>query len=222
MENSAAPLSKRDYWLLEMNHIHAAHRADETEVQSKRWFDYRRMTGAEATYLFAEHYRHQYLESYKQTKDIRTVDSIAPFAPADIFESNDLTSMWLARQAADSICCKYGFYLHHVFNVFTTRGWQNLPRPNQIYSEELVMSVNTAWQKRCSEILQIAEHEFFSAPSYISHPDQLDYYEWLIAHIKMRENKHIAISGLLERNILPKEIVIESFGLEVYKRALMF
>lgn len=214
-------ISKQDYWTLELNHIHAAHRANEAEIQSKRWFDYRQMTGAEATYLFGEHYYRQYLDSYKQTKDIRTVATVSPFTPDDIFRSNDLTSMWLARQAADSIGCKYSFYLHHVFNVFTVRGWKNLPRPNQIYSEELVISVNTAWTARCAEILQLAENKFFFADLYVGHPYQVQYYDYLVKQINSRQHKHLAVTGLLQKAVIPYELALLAFGPDVCKKALM-
>lgn len=216
------PLSKRDYWMLELDSIHEDHRAIEAELYSKRWFDYRRFTSAEATYLFAYYYSCEYLASYKRTRDIRTVDSVTPFSPSDIFKSTDLTAMWLARQAADSIGCRYAFYLRHIFQLFEVRGWKHLPRPNQLYSEELVMSVNTAWEQRRKDVLQFAEHKFYFAASFISHPDQVAYYSWLIDHILMRESRYVVLSGVLNRGIFPSYVAIEAFGSEVYKRALMF
>jgi hypothetical protein len=179
------------------------------------------MQPAQLTFLFAEYYWNQYLSSYKETKDVRTVDRVAPFTPRNIFESDDLTAMWLARQAADSIGCKYFFYLSHVFNVFTSRGWKNLPRPNQIYSEELVISVTTAWKQRCIDVLQIAESSFYTASAYVSHPDQIAYYQYLQGHINKRSNRHIVVAALLEKEIIPRSLAIELFGADICNRALM-
>ncbi len=219
--NATTTQSKRDYWILEMSHIHASHRANEARFQSQRWFDYKRMTGAEATYLFADNYSLEYQDCYKRTRDIRTVDAVTPFSPDDVFQSSDLTSMWLARQGADSIGCKYTFYLNHIFEVFASRGWKNLPRPNQLYSEELVISVNTAWNHRCMVILQLAEQPFFFAESYVGHPDQVAYYDYLISSINKRESKHYALSSVLRKKILPTELAIEAFGQDTYKKALL-
>lgn len=214
-------LSNQECWLLELTHIPAEHRATEAKIQTERWFDYRPMTAAEATYEFAECFRRQYLESYKQTKDIRTVGKINPFAPADIFKSPDIIPMWLARQAADSIGVKYEFYLHYVFNEFTRRGWKNLPRPNQIYGEEVVMSIDISWKQRCKDILQLAENNFFTTQYYVGHPDQTAYYEHLGRSIRGRQHSHYAVNTLLTKKIIPAEVVVAMFGTEVYQRALM-
>jgi hypothetical protein len=214
-------LTNQEYWLLEINNIHEDHRIDEAEIQSKRWFDYRRITSAQATYLFAHLYSQIYIEFYKRTVDIRTVDTARAFTPDDIFQSKDLTSLWLARQAADQIGCKYEFYLRVVFEIFISRGWKHLPRPNQIYSEELSIDISRLWEKRCIDILQIADNPFYLESSYISHPDQNNYYEWLASHIKLKEQKHFILSGVMKQKILPYELALQFFGVDTCKRALM-
>lgn len=214
-------LPKEDYWMSEMT-IHELHREEESALMQSRWFDYLQMLPAEATYLFAAQYRYEYLEAYKRVKDIGSVDTISPFSPENIFESADLTSMWLARREADSIGCKYDFYLRMSFDRFAGRGWKNLPRPNQIHSEELTQDITTAWKIRCREVLQLADNNFFFHESYIGHPNQDRYYSWVVEQIKIREHKHLAIARVLGAGIVSPEFAEREFGVDLVQRAKRF
>lgn len=215
-------LTKQQYWMLELNRVHELHRQDEAGLLSSRWFDYRMMSPAQATYLFAAHYAHEYLETYKRIRDIRTVESVSPFAPEDIFASKELTPMWLARQEADRLGVKYDFFLHYAFDRFADRGWKAMPRPNQLYGEELLLDIRDAWQRRCREVLQLAENPFFFEIAYVAHPDQDRYYAWVVEQIKMREHKHMALARVLKDKILPRELAGQEFGIDTLKRALLF
>lgn len=215
-------LSKTEYWTLEMNRIHERHRIDEAELLLSRWYDYRMMSAAQVTYLFAAQYAHEYIECYKRTRDIRTADEITPFAPEDIFASKELIPMWLARQEADRIGCKYDFYLRLAFDRFADRGWRNIPRPNQLYGEELVLDIRDAWKRRCSDLIQFAENSFFTEVAYVAHPDQDAYHVWLVEQIKQRGHHHLALSRVLKDKILPLELIEREFSEEVIKRAKYF
>lgn len=214
-------LSKDECWPLELS-VHEQHRTDEAALCASRWFDYRQLLPSQATYLFAAQYRYEYIEAYKRVKDIRTADTVSAFSPDDIFKSTDLTALWLARREADAIGCKYDFYLRLAFERFADRGWKNLPRPNQLYSEELSQDVKNAWAKRCREVLQLADSAFFSCDAYVAHPDQVAYHEWVIEQIKAREHKHLALSRALRFDALPISLADKVFGTELVKRAQKF
>lgn len=214
-------LSAREYWLAEMG-IHEAHREDEAGLRELRWFDYRHMLPAQATYLFAAQYRFEYIEAYKRTVDIRTAHLVSPFSPEDVFKSSELVSMWLARREADRIGCKYDFYLRTIFERFPDRGWRNLPRPNQLYAEELVLDIEDFWKRRCREVLQLADAPFFFADRYVAHPDQDAYHTWVVGQIKQREHKHLTLARVLKNNILPLELAGQEFGVDVLNRAVRF
>ena len=213
-------LSQREYWMAEMA-IHEQHREDEAGLQQSRWFDYRNMLPAQATYLFAAIYRQEYLEAYKRQVDIRTVDQVCPLPP-DVFKSGEITSIWLARREADRIGCKYEFYLRIAFARFAERGWKNLPRPNQLYAEELTLDIADAWRRRCREVLQLAESPFFACDAYVAHPEQDAYHAWVVGQIKMREHKHLALAHVLKNNVLPLELAGKEFGVDLIKRACHF
>lgn len=211
--------TRAEYLALELTKIHEQHR-DTAELLQCRWFDYRYMLPAELTYLFAAVYRSEYIAAYKRTVDIGTANSVCPFAPKDIFESRDLTSMWIARQEADRLGVKYGFFMQFVFDRFATRGWRNLPRPNQLYAEELLLDIRDAWALRCQEVMQLAESPFYLEKNYVRHPYQDEYHSWVIAQIKQRPHRHFALSRALREGHLPKQVAIEALGESTYERAV--
>lgn len=197
--------------------LHPSHREGESDLIQRRWFDYRHLLPAQATYLFAAQYQHEFREAYKRVKDIASADALQPLAK-DIFTSDDLISIWLARRDADQIGCKYDFYLRFVFNRFASRGWKNLPRPNQVYSEEISHDASGAWADHCRDVLQLAERSFFTLGEFVDHPDQHDYHRWVIGQIKRRDHKHLTIARVLNR-VLPPEMVAQEFGGEMLRRA---
>lgn len=208
--------------MLELVRIHESHRLDEPELLNSRWFDYRRFPPAKLTYLFAAMYARQYVFSYRCVFDIRTADEIVPFAPEDIFQSKDLIPMWRARQEADRLGIKYSFFLNFAFTRFADRGWKNLPRPNQLYGEELLLDIRDAWDRRCGEVMQLAHDPFFFEKSYVAHPDQDRYYAYVVGQISARQHKHLALATVLKEGILPREIAGREFGADVLKRAINF
>lgn len=213
-------ITQDESWQLEMR-VNQIHREDEAGLQRSRWFDYRNLLPAQATYLFAAQYRHEYLSAYRHSVDIRTVDQVRPFSPDDIFRSPELISMWLARREADRIGVKYDFFLSCAFGRFYNRGWRSFPRPNQLYAEELVLDIRDTWKARCAEVLTLAENPFFLAENYVGHPDQDQYRLWLVAQVNTREHKHMTLSRLIRAGHLPVEVASKFFDQSVIKRATM-
>jgi hypothetical protein len=215
--------SRNEYQALAVTKIPQHIRENEAELRTSRWFDYRFMTPAEATYLFAAEYRHAYIEAFKRTRDIRTADKVRPFSPDDIFESKELTAMWQARQAADMIGCRYEFFLRFAFLRFEHRGWRFFPRANQLSPEELVLDIRDAWATECRASLQVAQLPIYRAEAYAGVPEQDEYHEWLCGQVKHREHPHLALSRLVYSDpILPEQVAEKHFSAEILKRAKIF
>lgn len=214
-------ITPQESWRLEMS-IHEMHRENESDLRASRWFDHRDLLPAQATYLFAAQYRNEYISSYSKTVDIRTTNAISPFSPQDIFRSSELIPMWLARRAADQIGCKYDFYLRFAFQRTYDRGWKNLPRPNQLFGEEVTLDAADAWKQRCRDVLQLAESPFFEIGAYVGHPDQDAYHAWVVAEINKREHKHLTLAAVFKKGHLPQAIAEQHFGTSVVNRALSF
>lgn len=214
---------RNEYHQLALEKIPQGLRDQEAELRQTRWFDYRFMTPAEATYLFAAEYRHAYIEAFKRTRDIRKAETINPFSPADIFDSKELNAMWQARQAADAMGCKYDFFLRFAFLRFEHRGWRFFPRANQLSSEELALDARDAWATVCRASLQTAVLPIFKADQFDQLPEQTEYYDWLCKQVQQREHPHMALANLVYTNgDLPESIAAQHFDEAVLKRAKTF
>lgn len=222
-EYYGSDLSRDDLWLREVTLVPQDMRDEEAELMQTRWFDYRDLIPAQATYLFASRYEAMYRESYSMTRDYRDTNKVRPLLNPDVFKGSDLLSLWRARQAADRVGCKYDFYLRFAMRRFWDRGFSYLPRPNQLYGEELILDVADAWEQALQCSLQLAEQGRFKPEAYMGHPDQDAYHLYLVEQIKKREHQHMLLARLVYREkVLPVEVVGKHFSADVLKRAQFF
>ena len=214
---------RNEYLQLALTKIPQGLRDEEAELRTTRWFDYRTMTPTEATYLFAAEYRHAYIEAFKRTRDIERAETVNPFTPEDIFDSRELTVMWQARQAADSIGCKYDFFLRFAFLRFEHRGWRFFPRANHLSSEELVLDARDAWKTVCRASLQVAVSPMYKSGAFDQLPEQNEYYTWLCDQVKQREHPYMALSQLVYTDHgLPEFFASQHFNEATMKRSKTF
>lgn len=197
-------------------------RDEEAGLMQSRWFDYRNMLPAQATEAFAKAYDTVYRDYYAMVRDYRRVEEITPIC-TEIFKSAELIAIWKARQAADKIGCKYEFFLREAFKRAWERGNRYLPRPNQLYGDELVSDIAQEWKSVTGQVTPLAERSFFKNSSYVGHPDQDAYHAYLIEQVKNREHRHLLLSRLVFRErVLPLEVAGEHFGADVLSRAKVF
>jgi len=216
-------ITRDDSWMLEIAKIPEELRLEEPELTHERWFDYRHLLPAQATYLFSAIYDEVYRDQHAVAKDLFEAQSITPLLVDDIFDSAELTAMWKARQAADRIGCRYEFYLRVAFKRFFDRTWRNFPRPNQLYGEELVLDIADEWGRAKRATLQLAKDKRFSIDAYSGHPDQIAYHAYLVEQIKEREHQHMLLARLVfKERVLPLEVAGEHFSVDVLKRAKYF
>lgn len=220
---NSSPLTKDDSWIIELSLVPQELRDTESELMQTRWFDYRHLLPAQATYLFAFYYDQVYREFYAMHRDYRKAGEVNPLPCADIFESNELLALWRGRQAADQIGCKYDFYLRFAFKRYFERAWKFMPRPNQLYGEELVLDIVDAWAEVKSCSLQVATLKRFQPNAYVGHPDQDAYYAYLVEQINLREHKHMLLSRLVFKDqVLPLDVAGRHFPADVLSRAKFF
>jgi len=219
-EYHGSSLTWDDYEMLALARISEPHRRDETALFQTKWFDYRHLHPVAATYMYADRYAQAVRDIFAQTKDRDEALAVVPFAPSDVFQCNELIGFWLARQALDRLGIRYEFALRFAMNRFALRGWSYFPRPNQLYTEELLLDTRDAWNKECAHSLQIAKHHRFTAQHYIAHRDQIDYQAWLVKQIQTREHPHRPISRLLSEKLISKNVINDVFGEKVLNKAM--
>lgn len=207
--------TKDDIWVYELTHITEELRIKESELRQTRWFDYRNKLPMELTQLFADKYAQLYREMYAAHRDEEYSENVTGSVT-----QKDLLCLWQGRQAADFIGCTYEFYIRFTMHRTFERYWKYIPRPNQLYSEELVLDAADEWANRKNEILFLAQDDFYKTQSYAGHPDQRDYHNYLIKMVKARAVPEMILTRLIFREkCLTEELAVKHFGSEVIKAA---
>ena len=216
-------ITRDDSWVLEIAKIPETLRIAEPLLQSTRWFDYRTKTPAQLTYLFAERYEAMYREFYAKTRDAERADKITVMLHDDIFNSPELLCYWQARQAADTIGCNYDFYIRFCFERAWDRAWKYIPRPNQIYGEEILLDATTAWKNQLKYSLSLAKLDRYKNADYAGHPDQDAYHSYLVQQINSREQKHMILARLIvKEKCLPLSVAKAHFNKALLYQALSY
>lgn len=208
-------------WQFEIEKIPAELRELEPDLMQTRWFDYRRMTPLEATKLFALLYNIEYRNRAAMMRDLeRAAMQRDQLKGLENETSVNLLSAWRSRQAADRIGCRYEFYIRYAFKRTFENLWRYIPRINQLYNEDLATDIATQWELESRVSLQLASDPFFKTDRYVGHPDQLAYHQYLINEARRREHPHMMLARVVYREkMLPAELVVESFGPDVLRRA---
>lgn len=192
------------------------HRQDEARLMRVRWFDYRDMHSVAATYLYAHLYKQQTLKFYAQIVDVRSVEDARAFFPDDIFMSRDLTSMWLARRAADELGIPYPFILQFAQDRFLARLQHNFPRPNQLYGEEIEADVKEAWDARVASQLTYSREPRLQAAAWGNRPtlDQAQHLKFVFTQIERRpaQSRHRLLGRLFSEGVAAPWMARPTFG----------
>lgn len=198
----------------------------ETELNQSKWFDYRTVHPTHLCYLWAFYYREAYkrfLTTYR-TEDGMYMNGLAGkdvFAliqgkgenKGREFANPASKAVWRARQKADQLGVPYDFYIRAVMNHAESTSWARPPRPQHLYSDDMVAAVVDAWKVKLDTQIITAEHERFLASNYSGNCDQRDYQVWLINAIKKRPHKEFGIHYcMVEKKQLHEIMATKVFG----------
>lgn len=189
------------------------HRDGEAALMNKRWFDYRGLHPVEATYLYAHFYKEQTIKFYESVIDIRTVENARAFTPDDIFNSRDLTSMWLARRCADEHGIPYPFVLRFAQDRFFNRTQRSFPRPNQLYGEEFEMDLVLAWKEQIARQITYSTDPRYKVSAWKGAREQAQHIHFVTQQIKARPApRHKLLARMLAEGVLSKPIIAARFS----------
>lgn len=213
-------LSVRDYELRAMK-IHPMHRELEPDLVHSRWFDYATLKAAQATYLYADLYRKQTLIFNQSFIDLTTATDARAFTPDDIFMSRDMTSMWLARGAADALCMPYTYALSFAQNRALERHFKSFPRPNQLYGEEFTIDLEADWKDTLSRSLQFSRLPAFQAVNYVGSWNQKRHLAFVVKQVNSRPKPHHSLlARLMNEGIFNANLAQVFFDEEVVRLAI--
>ena len=184
-----------------------------------KWFDYRFISPAEATNLFADEYRQLYREAWRTHFDRDEALHKQGIASGDVFAARDrrgLAGIWTARQMADAVGVPYKFFIRYGIEYFLSlRKVDHLPRPNQLVNVDIAHEVERKWKESCAAIPTFSRDERYLDVNFRNESAQVDHRAWLLKLIKRQtrsECRHMIRVLCLERGFLPLELVEDRFN----------
>lgn len=185
---------------------------------ASKWWDYRHQHPVNATVFFAEAYKDAYrkMSVLRGGKDeIRT-----GVTDGKLFQHppGTIKGLWKARQAADRIGCPYHVFTSFALDHLDRSGWIRLPRPNQLYSNDLLREIQAHWDDLQRWSLQTANDAYYLACNFDGDEVQLDYQNYLVEQCKRRHHSEYSVGTLINRGILVEQIAVDHFGAQVVER----
>lgn len=196
----------------------------ERELHSLKWFDYRFMSPSDATDQFRTEYQRVYRHFYAKNVDTEAAQhkfGLRRIVPAG--DQREYTSLWRARQFADTLGIPYSNFLWAAFNRLTQGLSQRIPAPNQMYGKRgplIAEAVDMDWSEYLDTRLTISSLPHYRTESFQGLAAQLAHRQWVVNEIKRRFGKprDIGVACFLKR-VLPTEIAELEFGLEKVEQA---
>lgn len=209
---------------LELNAV-----AKERRLYWIKWFDYRFISPLRATELFVKEYQSSYRHFYEKYFSAVGAPAKSGTRKHDWKSSKrEFSSFWVARQFADELGLPYVKLMEYAFQLASRRGWERLPRPNQLYGGSfgaaLASYATSEWQKWTSE----AALEFSKLPEYQTGnfrrlSAQRAHEDWVVKQLGLRHGDHEKLAHLCYRfAVLSPERARAEFGEVQFGRARQF
>ncbi|CAO3459905.1 hypothetical protein [Azospirillum argentinense] len=222
--------------------------AQEPALFRSKWFDYRFLTPVMATYLYAEVYRRTYQRLFARHVDRerakyargtkfeeifpdaggpeRKAKRLLPAPPkratGEKNKPHQLTGYWVGRQVADAIGAPYDVYIELAMEKCLRWQREYLPRPTQLYSDQVINHVTDQWAERCRAKLYVAEDPRYRMERFKGTPDQIAHQTWLMDQLSRRPSgvrAHLLGKYLWDEPLLGVDAVVERFGPAIIQEA---
>lgn len=208
------------YDSLTVQHIPAKYWISESQRFAGKWWDYRIMHPMQATYHFANAYKIAYQRAMAQRDDWERAQHLIGLRHDDFLDcaASTRTALWIARQAADQVGCPYSFYCSNAMQYAQRRDWQNLPRPQALYSQapmfeqdlSIIDYITQRWTQRCKDELQYSREPFYRVEHFASNPHQIEHQRMLLKFVKSRASKSILLATLVYEDQVLSEAVVKA------------
>ncbi len=180
---------------------------EEAALYQTKWFDYRRVHHGVATEIVAQFYRNTAKLLWAKYQDIHEAEVRSFLGHGSIFELKPVerNGLWKLRQVADRHGIPYGVYIMSAMNALLEDGWRRLPRPNQLYSPDIVQLARERWTQLSLTRAFSAEDFWFSNKCWEGHPDQKAHRAWLIETARRKGRPEVLLQSLVTRELLRLE-----------------
>lgn len=161
-------------------------RSKEPMLYRVKWWDYRAMHPIKASFAFAD----AYTEAYRYMTAIRVDVRKAPYVNGlsrgvfVLIEPAERTGLNTARIVADRYGIPYDFWCREAMRYAESMSWENMPRPQQLYSPEFINHILLRWEREQAVSLRLATHTMYAPDSHTENPDHQEYQRYLIEHVR--------------------------------------
>jgi hypothetical protein len=213
--------SRGSYEALALKYSTSSVMKQEADLYRTKWFEYRMWHPVRATYYWANCYVEASRRFCAQNFDVEKAKTAKIISHEDIFQTRDAAAATIARQALDRIGCRYEWAMFFMTKRFSDRGWFAMPRPNQLYGEELTLDIADAWALECNASLQFPKDTAFQArDGKLQTPVQSEYVDWVVQQVRARgTDQWRSVSRLLSEGILTQTLAEHHFGPDTTRRA---
>jgi hypothetical protein len=196
----------------------------ERELFTCKWFDYRFMHYAKATYLFADCYAKTYRVAYAKHKDTISAKHMKPVKEPNILlgtDKNLLAGLWTARWIADSLCMPYDFFISNSIEQAMLIKRNYLPRPNQLYGTPTDDVVTQRWKEFSQARFIQAIDPRYQTQHYLGLPDQDAHRKWVLDLAAGSSNPaHPLKHAMTVTLTITADTITERFGPDMLQRVL--
>ena len=188
----------------------------ESQLNESKWFDYRFMSPAEATQIFADEFIKAYKWAHARMFDLEEAEEKYGIRKREIFKNDDttLTRLWTARQEADKLGMPYiEFTLEGM--KYLTEGciYQRVPNVNQLYSKKVLEHLDKLWSERVRELTYKTLDPRYKNEFYCGHKAQKAYHDYQIERSKLSKYMEMSLSTFsIQNKTLPLERISQEFG----------
>jgi len=198
--------------------------ARERELLNTKWFDYRLMSPIDTTLTFIKAFYTVYKRSWAREISAEESERRHGLRPGRLpTDPATLTSVWKARQFADSLCAPYELFLDATFRLWLDAG-HRLPRPNQIYAADWEKNIK---EKVVGRLLELSEStpQWSRLPQYRSDASVAtalrdQHVAWCLHQLKLHHGKPYQVArAVYGLKLVPEDVASAEFGAEVMQRA---
>jgi len=204
--------------------VHFDRLTNEAALMTTKWFDYRFMHFVESTYLFTRHYIDAYRRMYRKSIDHTGYRMGFTATNHDFLNGSKTvrTGFLIARQRADEHGIPYWFYCDFAMKwAVEDRIWNMPPKPNQLYSAELIADMILAWEDRCRWTLQAPIDERFLMSSGYEGKAKEEFQEWFCGQIMMRPNPERGLNSYMNiKPMISLENAIKYVGKDIVSKVV--
>lgn len=213
--NGRHDVLESDYLALGM--IPNKYRNFEGELRDTKWFDYRYMTSAQATFQYVNEYMPIYRRIFGEHIDHARSQHLnlmngeelrGKLLNSDPKAKRKFMGFWRGRQIADALGMKYTDYISLAID-FRMRHWKrrHLPQPEHLYHEWDVEKIQERWKEMQASRLYMSDHPSYMIENYTGTPYQIAYHEWLFKQANLRQNVPSVLARMTREGHLPMEMV---------------